>query len=357
MREAELDLLLENFRAIADERMADLVITPDMKQNILRAAKEAPQQAKKVIAFPKRRVVWGSVAVAAALLVAAIGGARLLGGMGSGSTQQEIAAAEGNSPSLTYQFDERATESAPETPVGTLAVPEEGASGFAEPPPAPDAVPAPSAGDDAADTKQDGDRGYEKSGGENGIASVEEESEEETTEEMEIADGFSDPEADGMPDFCLLATAPEESVSAVFTGEVISTQVLSISLKDGSTILLENALPPQPSPDQPVMEDDALSDVAAPVYGIAAGDRMYVVVTSYRVEQVHAGEMNAPVVRVLGTGTAGSLELVAVAAVRNALENGVEIRYDLVADYAAVLTDADLSAANIARIAGMYLGD
>jgi len=101
------------------------------------------------------------------------------------------------------------------------------------------------------------------------------------------------------------------------------------------------------------MEDALAQAVVPPVYG-PGGDRVYVVVTSYRVEQVHAGELAAHVVRVLGTaGTAGSVELVAVAPVQNGTKNGVEIRYDLVADYAAVLVEGDLSAENIARVAGM----
>ena|GEM_PF-2294290 len=375
MREADLDLLLENFRAIADERMADLVVTPELKERILRSAAEEPPKGK-VRAFPARRVLWGGIAVAAALLVAAVGGSRLLSGGATSETQREIAA-ESASPSMTFAYGESGEEEAasPDAPVGTFALPqeEEESPMLAAPPPEPEPAPAADTADEdgggessSAGTAKGGakddapekdDAGIAAVGEEDagdGAWEVDEEAVEEEAEEnaAEGFDGAADPEADVMPDFCMLATAPSEGVTAVFTGEVLYAEVLSIRMEDGCTVSVENALPPQ-SPDQPVMEDALAQAVVPPVYG-PGGDRVYVVVTSYRVEQVHAGELAAHVVRVLGTaGTAGSVELVAVAPVQNGTKNGVEIRYDLVADYAAVLVEGDLSAENIARVAGM----
>lgn len=364
MREADLDLLLENFRAIADERMADLIVTPDLKARVMRAALETPQKSRKIRFFPKNRVVWGSVAVAAALLVAAIGGSRILQG-GTSAAPQEAAA---ESPSIAYDFQERAVEEeTQEEPVKGFAMPDEGESPVMSAPlPAPEAAPMPV--DDSADGNGSS-AGSSGGAGQQKDAAAEAEEESDAAVEKGVGDGLNeadglgfimsdligadDDSLDALPECCLTAPDPMESVTAVFTGEVVSTEVLSISLKDGSTFANVSAIP-APTPDQPVQEDDVLSQNALPIYGYTYDGQIYVVVTSYKVDNVHLGGVEKELVRVLGTGgLVGSREVVAVAGVLNTLNAGVEIRYDLVADYALVLTDGDLSTSNISRIIGM----
>lgn len=390
MREAELDLFLENFRAIADERMADIAVTPELKERILFAALEAPKKSVAVPAFAGRRVVWGSVAIAAALLIAAIGGSRLLlgGGRNTAESPMEAAASYGEPETSEILESGRFAADEPDAddgaPAGDEAAPEEGEGStyMLMPPPEPEA-PAGAAGGSAdkdagvdadADTGGgNGASGSSKGGGavvssrpeeeprdesafEDEIVTddaVEEMMDEETEEEAEdSAIAANDPEADIALGGCQIAGDPMSGVTAVFTGEVVSAQFLTISLKDGTAVPATDAGLANLSPDRPELEGSACF---LPVYGYDDGGNIYVVVTSYKVESVYYGGAAAgTVVRVLGAGgTAGAREVVAVSGVENRLSGGIEIRYDLVADYAAILVDWDTSAENVSRITGM----
>jgi hypothetical protein len=391
LREAELDLFLENFRAIADERMADIVVTPEFKARVLRSALESPEKGRVVSVFSRKRVVWSSVAVAAALLVAAIGGSRWLsGGEALPESSREIAVADSASnPPQVYEYG-----IAPEEGVSTdraISDEEEPSIMLA---PSPEPVPQPAAipegqGEEPERNGETGDRQSSSGKTQKGGAGSggEQETPEEPQPEGEIiadaaeqdfdeavkgeADGLADvaddqeldfaacdPEADAEAGDCLLAEHSIACVIAVFTGEVVSTQVLAISLKDGSTVSEASAESFLPDPDQPVREDDGVQYLL-PVYGYPDGENVYVVVTSYKVESVHAGEVTGDMVRVLvgRGGIIGSRDVVAVSGVQNAPYGETEIRYDLVADYAAVLIDGDLSSENIHRIAGMANGE
>ncbi len=386
MREAELDLFLENFRAIADERMADIVVTPELKERVLFAALEAPQKRGAVSVFAGRRVVWSSVAVAAALLVAALGGSGLLFGGGRNAAQSPMEAAVnygGQQPSEIMESGEFAADE-PVGDYGALAddeaAPEEGPACMLMPPPEPEA-PADAAG---VPENKDAEAGGEPAaGGGNGAGGSskggaaasgrpEEEPREQSALEDEIVtDGADmeideqteeepedsaimagDPEADIMFGECQDAQNPMAGVTAVFTGEVVSAQFLTISLKDGTTVSAADAASARPGEDQPQIEGGAY---LPPVYGCEDGGSVYVVVTSYRVQSVYCGGAVAgTVVRVLGAGgTVGASEVVAVSGVENRLSAGTEIRYDLVAEYALILADGDTSTENVSRITGM----
>lgn len=378
MREMELDLFLENFRAIADERMADIVVTPELKERVLFAAFQAPQKSRAVSAFAGRRAVWGSVAVAAALLVAAIGGSRLLPGGGRNTAESPMEAAVDYAGLQSSEIMENGGFTTDE-PAGDYGVsadgearPEEGPACMLLPPPEP-AASADAAGKDA----EEGAGGGSGAGGspKGGAAvsgrpkkepreesafedeSVTDDADEETDGQIvegskDLAIAADDPEADIMSGDCQLAENPMAGVAAVFTGEVVSTQFLTISLKDGTTTSATDAASARLATDQPQFEGEAY---LPPVYGYEDGGNVYVVVTSYRVQSVHCGAAAAgTVVRVLGAGgTVGASEVVAASGVENRLSAGTEIRYDLVADYAAVLIDWDTSAENVSRIMGM----
>ena len=87
MRDEQLERLLSDFRAIADEQMKDLTLTEARKERILRAClcpeaeKQNEKQSEKAVPFWKRGSAlrkWGTAAAAAAvLLVAVLGGAKV----------------------------------------------------------------------------------------------------------------------------------------------------------------------------------------------------------------------------------------------------------------------------------------
>jgi hypothetical protein len=93
VREQELDALLSDFRAIADERMAGINVTPEFKERCVKAALENPEKGKTLPFSRRRKVFWGAVAAAAALLIAAVGGAQLLAGGTDGINYSMEAAA------------------------------------------------------------------------------------------------------------------------------------------------------------------------------------------------------------------------------------------------------------------------
>ncbi len=356
MREADFELYMENFRAIADERMADITVTPEFKERVLAAAANAPAKGK-VVPFGAKRAAIGTIAVAAALLIAAIGAPKLFGG----GAQSPMEATLESAPT-----EDGCT---PRDSAEDYALPEGDGMYTMELPPEPQPAPGmfAGAGEDAQKSaddspKADGDK--EKGGDANAdpgrsandeIAGNDESLPQEEAlldeaDDMGIA--ALDPEADTAPGLYSggAILAPIEEVTVVFTGQVVSSQFVTLSLLDGSVILAADAPVPSQNPDQPLPEDAP----PPPVYGYVEGERLNVAVTSYLVEGVHYGEaVSGSVVRVLGaSGLVGTSEVVAASGVANS-NGSAEIRYDLLADYAAVLIESDTSAENIARITGM----
>ena len=119
MRDEQLDRLLSDFRAIADEQMKDLTLTEAHKQRILRAClspeseKQNEKQSEKAVPFWKSGSAlrkWGTAAAAAAvLLVAVLGGAKVfLTGTKPAYQEQVSGEAAAEAPEMAAPAEEEA---------------------------------------------------------------------------------------------------------------------------------------------------------------------------------------------------------------------------------------------------------
>lgn len=386
MREQELDALLNDFRAIADERMAGICVTPELKERCMKAASENTDKGETLPFFRRRKVFWGAMAAAAALLIAAVGGAQLFAGGANEINYSMEAAAPESAASDSDVSDDGSSET------GNA---DRDYSGSAMPAPEPSEAPAlmapqtaagaPSAESGTEETEESPEKGGKHSAGSEDAGNSSNSTPKPTEESEDIAPSEAEEEAcadaaesadDGeiiygvapenensadeiVPNMVVSGSANKLSgVTAVFTGQVVSSQILSISLADGSTINVENSLASDLFTDAPeisVGDSEDQSSSSQTIYGYICGQSVYVTVTSYRVSSVSYGSAESgSVIRVIGcSGIIGETNVVAISPVQNSPYGTITIRFDLAADAVAELVTTDASDSGIQNVLDM----